>query len=213
MLKESEIIHIILAVIVLAIVIGFKFALDKDINGVGIALLFAFIIIIVNIAAKKTMASWLDSDVEHKLWFWQRYGLKPGWHLERSVPIGIILPIFITAFSLGAAKLMTILTYDTKALKRRAARRHGFYSYTEMTDWHNALIGGAGIIAMFFLSFISYWVPSLEYLARMTAFYAFWNMIPLGKLDGIQIYLGSRILWYTLAIFTLIFSSYALFLV
>jgi Zn-dependent protease len=165
------------------------------------------------VAGKKIVARWLDSDVEHKVWFWQRYGLKPGWHLQKSVPIGIILPLVFTAFSLGVLKLMTILTYNTKAMKRRAARRFGYYSFTEMTDWHNALIGAGGIIAIFILTFISYWISGLESLARISAFYAFWNMIPIGKLDGIQIYLGSRILWYFLAIITLIFTGYALFLV
>ena len=107
---------------------------------------------------------------------------------------------------------MTILTYNTTALKRRAAKRFGYYSFAEMTDWHNALIGAAGIIVMLLLSFVSYWIPTLEPLARLAAFYAFFNMIPFSKLDGSQIYFGSRILWYALAIITLIFASYALLL-
>lgn len=212
-MKEKELINIIIAIIVLFIIIGFKSLIDLDLIGIGLSVLFALIIIVVNITSKKIMAHYLDSDVEHEIWRWQRYGLKLHRHLKKPAPMGVILPIFITAFSLGAIKFMTILTYETSALKRRAAKRHGHFSFTEMTDWHNSLIGAAGIVAMLILSFISYWLPGTEFLARMAAFYAFFNMIPISKLDGTQIFMGSRVLWYTLVIITLIFAAYAVLLV
>jgi Zn-dependent protease len=96
-------------------------------------------------------------------------------------------------------------------MKVRAAKRFGFYSYSELTDFHNALIGAGGIIALLILSFISYF-PGFEYLSRIAAFYAFWNMIPISKLDGTQIFFGSRALWTALAIITIIFTAYALIL-
>lgn len=176
-------------------------------------MLFAFLLIAVNVAGKKVVGYILDANVETEIWFWSRYAFKPGWHTRKPIPLGVILPLFITAFSLGTIKLMTLLTYEPTALKRRAARRFGYYSFTEMTDYHTALIGGAGITAILILSFVSYWIPGLEPLARLSAFYAFFNMIPFSKLDGMQIYIGSRIIWYTLAIITLIFTTYALLLV
>ena len=212
-MKSTEILHIIIAIIVLTIVVGFNSLIELDSIGFGLAILFASIIILINISAKKIMGRWLDVGVENKTWFWSRYGWKPGWHTKTPVPVGVILPIFVTAFSLGAIKLMTILTYETTALKRRAAKKFGHYSFTEMTEWHNGLIGAAGIGLILTLSFVSYWIPNLEPLARFAAFYAFFNMIPFSKLDGMQIYMGSRLLWYTLAIITLIFASYALLLV
>jgi len=212
-MKDKEILHIIIAIIILFLVIGFNSILEADITGLGIAILFAFIIIITNIGAKKLMGGYLDADVKHEIWQWSRFGLKPGHHLKKAIPVGVLLPIFVTAFSLGAVKLMTILTYETTALKRRAARKFGPFSYTEMTDWHQALIGATGIVTTLLLSFIAYWIPGTEYLARMAAFYAFFNLIPLSKLDGAQIYFGSRVLYYALAIITLIFAVYALILV
>ena len=82
-----------------------------------------------------------------------------------------------------------------------------------MTDWHNALVGSAGIIAILFLSFVVYWVPQLGGLSKVAAFYAFSNLIPFSKLDGAQIFFGSRVLWATLSIITLIFTAYAFALV
>jgi Zn-dependent protease len=82
-----------------------------------------------------------------------------------------------------------------------------------MTDWHNALVGAAGIIAILLVAFISYWYAGLETLSKFATFYAFSNMIPFSKLDGSQIFFGSRVLWATLSIITLIFTAYAFALV
>ncbi len=212
-MKEREIIHIIIAILVLAIVISFSELVTLDFSYLGTGILFAFIVIGVNLLAKKFVANMLDSDVENSLWFWSRYGFRPNASLKKEIPLGIILPILLTAFSAGLIKITTILTYETSALKRRAAKRFGYYSFTEMTDWHIALIGASGIVATLALSFITYWIPSLEALARIAAFYAFFNMIPFSKLDGAQIFYGSRVLWTTLAIIAAIFTGYALFLV
>ena len=212
-MKDAEILHIILAIIILAIVLGFQSIIDLNLQETGIVLLFAFNIIGANILVKKWMASYLDAGVEHETWLWSRYGLHPGGHLKKPIPIGIILPIIFTIFSLGTIKLMTLLTYETHALKRRAAKRHGYYSFTEMTEWHNALVGAAGIVIVLLVSFIAYWIPPISGLSAFAAYYAFWNMIPISKLDGTQIFMGSRLLWYTLGIITLIFVGYALFLI
>lgn len=216
-MKEKEIIHIIIAILVLSIIISFSKIIKNDIAYLGTAILFAFIIIGVNIASKKVVANLLDSDIEHSIWFWSRYGLKPGYHIgypaEKPIPAGVLLPLILTAFSIGFIKFPTILTYETSALKRRVAKRFGYYSFTEVTDWHIAVIGGAGIVATLILSFVCYWIPSLEELARISAFYAFFNLIPFSKLDGAQIYFGSRVLWTALAIISAIFAGYALLLI
>ncbi len=214
-MKEKELLHIALAIVILAIVIGVEEILQRNLPALGIAILFAAIIIVINVGCKKLAAHALDSDVESEIWMWSRYGFKPGWRVSREIPTGIILPVFLSVFTLGIVKCMTLLTYEATALKRRAARRFGYYSFTEMTDWHNALIGGAGIAGVLLLSFVVYWLPiqGNEDLARLAAYYAFWNMIPFSKLDGSQIFFGSKVLWTTLAILTIIFAALALVLV
>ncbi len=212
-MRHIELLQILLGIITLTLVAGFNDVIELNLQKIGIILIFSFIIIFTNILGKKMAASSLDADVEHEIWRWERYGLKPGQHLQKSVPAGVIFPIFLTAISLGVIKLMTIFTYETKALKRRAAKRFGPFSFTEMTDYHNALVGAAGIIVTLAVSFISYFIPGAGQLAEIAAFYAFFNMIPFSKLDGSQIYFGSRVLWATLAIISLIFVSYALILV
>ena len=214
-MKHEELPHIITAIIVLFIVISFEPILSLDTNSILNGLLFSIIIIAVSIYSKKLIASYLDSDVEHRIWSFSRFGLRPHQRFKKEIPAGIILPLFFSILSLGFLKFMAVLTYETRALKRRAAKRHGFYSFTEMTEWHNAIVGAAGIAAVLLLSLIAYFIPitGLEQLSKMAAFYAFFNMLPISNLDGTQIFFGSRVLWTALAIITIILTSYALLLV
>ena len=212
-MKERETIHILIGILVLALVMALSPAISGDFSFIGKAIVFSIILIGINISAKKFVAHLLDSDIEHEIWQWGRFGFKPGWHLKKTIPMGIILPIILSIYSLGAIKLLTPLTYETRALKKRAAKRFGPFSFTEMTDWHNALVGAAGIIAILLVAFISYWYAGLETLSKFATFYAFSNMIPFSKLDGSQIFFGSRVLWATLSIITLIFTAYAFALV
>lgn len=211
-MKGPEIFHILTAMLILAAVAGFKHALDQNIPSLMFAILFSIIVVLVAVLSKKIMASLLDADVEHQIWMFSRFGFKPNDKLSFPIPAGIIIPLVFSIFSLGLLKFVPLLTYETTALKIRAARRFGFYSYTEMTEWHNALIGASGIIGVLLLSFLSYF-PGFEELSKIAAFYAISNILPISKLDGTQILFGSKVLYITLAIITLVFFGYALILV
>ncbi len=216
-MKASEFSHIFAAIVVLTAVASFSFGVAGEWGDIAKVFAFSVVIISASVFAKKIAAYLLDADVEHEIWQMSRYGFKPSWHLEKSVPAGVIFPLFFSVFSLGAIKFMGILTYETRALKYRAAKRFGFYSYKEMTDLHNGLIGAAGIFFVLILSIIVYLIPvsnagyalSIEYFSKMAAFYAFSNIIPFSKLDGMQIFFGSRILWVVLASIATIFSFFA----
>lgn len=208
-MQNREIFAWVIAGLTLTVIIGFKDIVSLNIPALGSALLFAFLILGVNGLSKKIAARALDADVEHDIWYASRYGLKPGWHLKQQAPLGVIVPLFVSAFSLGVAKCMTLLTYQTSALKRRAAKRFGYYSFTEMTDWHNALVGAAGIMGILLLAIVSYSF-ALDTLPSLAIYYAFWNMIPWSKLDGSQILMGSRVLYTALGLIVLAFTVIAL---
>ena len=214
-MKQTELSHIIVAILVLALVASFPFIIKQEWENTIMALLFSAIIIIVSISAKKLVAYSLDSDVEHEIWEMSRFGFKKRDYFKKPLPAGIIFPAVLSIISLGLIKFMPILTYETRALKYRAAKRFGFYSYTEVTEWHHALIGAAGIVSVLLITFITYLIPAsnLEYLAKISAYYAFWNLIPISKLDGSQVFFGSRILWTILATITAIFVFLSLTIV
>lgn len=212
-MNESETMQILIAIIVLGLISGAGYIISFDVVSLSVVVGFSAIVILGNIIGKKIMASRLDADIEHEIWRMQRYGFSVSSKLEKSVPFGVILPLFISVISLGTVNMMTLLTYETRALKRRAAKRFGPFSFTEMTDYHNSLVGAAGVISTLFIAFVCYFIPGASVLGRMATFYAFWNMIPFSKLDGTQIYFGSRVVWAMLAVVTLIFTMYALLLV
>lgn len=212
-MNSKEIKEVIIAIIILGIVLSISYAFNVTLKSLATGFAIAALIILVNIFAKKAMAFALDSDVEHELWRGSQYGLKPHNKLNQEITIGVILSLFFSIFSLGFIKFMSLLTYETRALKHRAAKRFGFYSFTEMTDWHNGVIGAAGIIAVLILSLVLYFtIGSNDLLWRFAIYYAFWNMIPVSKLDGTQIFFGSKILYSALGIITLIATAYAILL-
>lgn len=213
-MKRSEAFHILSAIFIMGLVISFRKVFEGNTQFILTGFLFAAIIVLVTVIAKKLMALTLESGVEHRIWSSGRFWIAKQSHLKKEAPLGILIPLTLSLFSLGIIKFMPVLTYETTAHKSRSGRAFGALSFASMTDWHNALIGGAGIIAVLLVSFISYFLPlDVEFLAAMAAFYAFANMIPYGNLDGMQIYMGSRVLWTTLAAITLILSAYAVVIV
>lgn len=211
-IKESA--HILAAIIIVAIVLSFKEIFQGEwLAAVG-ALLSSALLILVVVCAKKVAAFSLDASAKNRIWGISRWGFAAHRYFKREVPAGLIAPLFFTLISLGALKIMPVLTYEASALKARAARRFGYYSYTIMSEWHNALIGTAGIGAVLLLSFASYFAPwNLGMLSKAAAYYALVNLIPISNLDGTQIFFGSRVLWTVLLAISVILSTYALLLV
>lgn len=210
-MEKAEWAHVLAGILLLFVVSALGFVFAGEASALLQVFVFSFVIVFVHVFVKKGIAYMLDASVEHRIWHVYRYGIKPKDHFKKEVLFGLILPLVFSVVSLGLVKIMTLLTYETRALKHRAAKRHGFYSFTEMTDWHNGLIGAAGIVALLLVSVIGYFT-GLEYLSKIAAYYVFWNMIPLSNLDGTQIFFGSRILWTVLGVVSLIFVGYALFL-
>ncbi len=208
-MKKEEIAQILIAILMLFIVVGVGFIVQGEIERLTETIIFSIIIISIHVYVKKGFAYMLDCNVEHRIWHVFRIGWREHHHFKKEIPFGIIIPLIFTAFSLGLFKIMTFLTYETRALKHRAAKRFGFYSFTEVTDWDNGLIGASGIIALMVVSIVGY-ILGFESLSKMAAYYVLFNMIPISNLDGTQIFFGSRIIWSVLGLISLIFTLFAL---
>jgi hypothetical protein len=210
MFKIKELANILIVIILFAFIISFL----QDLNAFLTALLIAFIIIAVNVLSKKIMASYLDSEIEQKVWQWQRWGYYARSHLKKPIPAGIIFPFILIwiSYPIGFLKVLTFLQFDVKPTSARAAKRHGLYKFTEMTEWHIAAIAGIGIFANLVLAVIAYMLGYSE-LARFSIYFSVWNLLPVSQLDGSRIFFGSKILWVILAVLSLIGLGYALFLV
>lgn len=208
-MERREVAQIFAAILLLFVVAGATFAMEGNAFSLLQVFVFSFIVIGVPIVIKNLVAFALDASVEHRLWNVYYFGFGKKQHFEEEQPFGLYVPLVCSVVTLGFFKVMTFLTYETKALKYRAAKRFGAYSYTEMSEWHNGLIGAAGVVSLWIIAIVGY-LPGWEFLAKMASFYAFWSMVPISDLDGSQIFFGSRVLWIVLAIVTLVFAFYGL---
>ncbi len=204
--KEFGAIGIIL--IVLVIVIGDISTYQTFLY----SLLTIFLVIIINLISKKISSFYYESEIEIKLWTIKKYGYRAHEHFKRAFPAGILFPIIFSAISFGFVQWLACLTFDVKAKTARAAKKHGLYSFSEMTEHHIALIAASGIFFNLVFALVGY-LMNYPLFSALNIYYAFFNMIPFSDLDGNKIFSGSIVLWSFLAVLTLIAMGYALFLV
>ena len=207
MLERKEIGTLILITLILALTISFlKTSVLWEI------LLAVFLLLLLNVAAKKIAAFYLESEIEVKPWYMERYGFKAHHYFKRPFPIGIFLPIIVSLVSAGRLFWMAAMTFDVKPKIYRAAKRHGLYSFSEMTEFHIGLIAAAGVLINLLAAVIGYFLGFSEF-ARLNIYFAFFNMLPISDLDGNKIFFGNIVLWSFLAIIVLIGLGYAFFLI
>lgn len=207
MLNKDEIAAIGLTTLILA----FTISLIKSLEIFFYTALVVFLILAINIIAKKIASFYLGSEIQVKLWEIKRYGFKRHKYFKRPFPAGAFFPIIVTAFSFGYLIWMASLIFDVKPNIHRRAKRHGLYTFSEMTEQHIGLIAATGIMANLVFAIIGYLLGFPDF-ARLNIYYAFFNMLPLSNLDGNKIFFGNLVLWSFLASLVLVGLGYAFFL-
>lgn len=207
MLNMKEIATIIVASLFLALLLTFSDGLKTFFFTLAIVLL----VILINVVAKKVAGFYMESDVDVEFWKLDRYGFKPE-KTRRPFPLGIFLPIVFALISLGKFVWMAMLVFDVRPKSYRAAKRHGLYSFSEMTEEHIGKIAAAGIIANVIFAIVGYLVGVSEF-SKISLFYVFFNMIPISDLDGNKIFFGNIVLWSFLASIALIGMGYVFFII
>jgi len=199
MLNKREIIIILATTVVL----GFSIAMF-DLKTLFVAsLIYIFIIIFMNILTKKATSNLLDSEIEIKLWEIRRFGFKKHFTSKKPFAIGLFLPLLLKIITAGLVNWTAVFTFDVKAKVYRAAKRHGLYAFTEMSEAQIGVIAAAGIFMNIILAIIGY-VAGFPEFAKLSIGFAFFNMIPISNLDGNKIFFGSVLLWTFLATIVLL---------
>lgn len=216
MLNKKEIV----AILVVTVILAFSISLFQDsktiiqpINFLWI-LLAVFVILALNIFVKKIVALYYESEAEVKFWEIKRFGFKTHQHFKKPFPLGLVLPIVLKVilFPLKNFIWMASLVFDVNPKVYRAARRHGLYSFSEMTEYHLGIIAASGILANLIAAIIGYLIGFSDF-ARISIYFAFFNMLPLSDLDGNKIFFGNIVMWSFLASLVLIGMLFAIFLV
>ncbi len=199
MLKQKEFIRIFAVWIIISLMVSLKEPVSAF-RFVKILGIFA-IIIATFTTCKKLAAYYYETEEEQKIWQWKRYGLREKAYFKESIPIGIILTIISPFLTAGSIIWLATTQSEIKPKKSRAAKRHGFLSFSELTEFHIAVISAAGIISLLILAPIAY-LLNFPLLTKWSVYFAIFNIIPLGQLDGTKIFFGSRGLYAILLIFT-----------
>jgi Zn-dependent protease len=203
MLNKKEMIAVISITLVLGIVASISHRTEVwnwEIFGITTGLILA--VLLINTIAKKVTGFYLDTEVEIKQWEFSRYGIKKHKHFKKPVPAGILAPLIIKFFSIGFLNWMACLTFDVKGKTYRAAKRHGIYSFSEISEKEIGWMATAGIWANIIFAIVGYLIGGEVFLqfARLNIGYAFFNLIPISDLDGSKIFFGNKLNWSFLAI-------------
>jgi Zn-dependent protease len=202
-------IYSLLAVIV---IITLAFGLFRDVSVFPYIFLAVLLVVLINSLAKKIASFYLDSEINIRTWQVRRYGFRAHDYFKRPFQAGLFFPIITSLITLGHFVWMACLVFDVKPKIHRAAKRHGLYSYSEMTEEHIGWIAAAGIAANLVFAVVGYLIGFSE-LAKMNIYFALFNILPLSDLDGNKIFFGSKILWSFLAALVLIGIGYVFLLI
>lgn len=214
-------------IIILAIIIAFVISLVESLELFLYTLLSVFLIFTINVTAKKIVSFYYDTEIEIKLWEQERVGLfyfigalpvktpHPSHKLKHPFPLGVFVPLVIKVLTLGFVNWMACFVFDIKSKIYKAAKRHGLYTFSEISEFHLGLIAAAGIAANLIFAVIGYFIglPEQMNFVKLSIWFALFNMFPISNLDGNKIFFGNLTLWAFLASITLIGLAYTLFVI
>ena len=209
MINKKEIPIVALVIVIISLSVSLSLNMIQEWKISLLTLLAVSIVILFNIFTKKFVAYNLDSEIEMRVWEIGKYKSN-----KKPFAIGAFLPLLskIVLFPFNSFVWMASLVFDVKPKTYRAAKRFGLYTFSEVTEYHLGLIAASGVLINLILAVIGYFL-GFELFARLSVYYAFFNIIPLSDLDGNKIFFGSKIMWSFLASLVLIGMLFAIFIV
>ncbi len=213
MINKKEIFPIILIIVIITLSITLSLRITESWKEILWVFISVSLIILLNIFTKKIVAYNLDSEIEMKIWEVGGYS-SAGKKQKRPFPIGAFLPLLskIILFPFKSFVWMASLAFEVKPKIYRGAKRHGLYTFSEITEDHIALIAASGIVINLIVAVISYFL-GFPLFSRLNIYYAFFNMLPLSELDGNKIFFGNLVLWSFLGALVLIGMLFAIFII
>lgn len=216
------------SMIVISLILAFATTLIESLEIFLYTLLSIFIILMINILAKKITAEYLESEIEAKIWQIERWGLSgiilfegtthPSKKFKHPFFIGAILPIVSKIILMPVANFvwMASMTFDAKIKVYKSAKRHNaMYDFSEITDYQIGVIASVGILATLVFAVIGnliYLPPEMNFV-KLSVFYAFFNSLPLSSLDGNKVFFGNKTMWVSLFALVLASTGYVIFLI
>ena len=220
-LTKKEWIHLSIATLVLGFVFSFKewgatnFDVYIGLRNLFIAVIAAFLALFLHELAHKIAARKLYAKTEFRTWSIKRVSFKRSGLLKREFPLGIVLSLFFVFLSNGKITLATLetSTIDENPIFRTRKK------FSHLTHKEIALIALAGPLLSLFLAILFkalfFTNPLISKFVAINTWLAICSMLPLPRLDGLKIAMGSLPLYILSILFfaaTLILISYLNFI-
>lgn len=197
MFTKRETGFVIIIIILMALILsGIPYVTQA--NLFLLSIIYAAVIILISVFAKKITAYLLDVEINIRTVQWSRYGLFSRAHFKYPIPVGLLLPILLSFVSNGWIKCFTFLQFTAKALPSKVTKRYGRKRFSGVMDWDDAMIVFWSTLPLIILSIIMKIIgaaPALD-LSRISLYYVLWNLIPFSGLDGTKLFFGSRPLFF-----------------
>ena len=197
--NKREVSWIIISIIILGFIIEFSTAYTLTFKG----FIYATIIILTSLLIKNLAADYFYVLIEHEIWSFRQWWWTGRAKFKKPIPLGLILPFFVALVSIGSLKVMTILQFNGKPSKKKLLRKRGSKKYLEVNESDLAFISAWASWGLLILALIATLIKQQE-LARYSIYYGFWNLLPVGQLDGSKLFFGSFVNWVFLIIVYLI---------
>jgi len=204
---KKELLHLLSATLVLGFVFSFQewgttsFDLTIGLTNLFMAILAAFLALILHELAHKIIAKKQGATTEFRVWSIQRIWFKKTF--KRKIPIGIIFPLFFVFLSNGKITLATTETskIDENPLYRTRKK------FPHLTNLETAFIALSGPLASLFLALlVKSFSPTDPFFLKFVML-NFWiagsSMLPFPNLDGLKIAMGSLPLYILSSVFML----------
>lgn len=193
--NKKEIIWIIVSIIIFTFI-----AIFPNQDPPLLLIISPLIIVLTNVITKKYAANYFNLKITYNVWGLQQYWFTTKSHFKKSIPMGLIIPFFLSFFSLGLIKAFTFLQFDYEDNgKRRMLKRRGRIRRQEINETDPAFTAAWGFYALLILAIIAA-IFKLPELARYSLYYGAWNLLPISNLDGTKLFFGNLFNWIVLAI-------------
>lgn len=206
MFNRKEIAWIIIVALIFGFLIAFSYESESEsesealiFNDSLIVFLISFLIILTSVFIKKLAVKYFSVDIQFQIWKFKRYGWYTRSHFKKPIPIGLILPFFLTIMSLGIIKPFTFLQFKSKPAITRILKKRGAHRREEVNESDIAFISAWGLWGLIVLAIIGSLINFPD-LTKYAIYFGIWNLLPISNLDGAKLFFGSLFNWILLVI-------------
>ena len=191
--NKKEILNLFLSAIILGFIFSARGWGHSTFNlGIGLTNLFrmsilSLIVLLVYQTSHKLIAKKYHAHSTFKIWHLQRWWFTKNSKFKKSVPAGIILPLFFSLISNGFIKFAAIGSSEVVSIKRKRIGK----KFKHITENELARIHLVGPLSILLLSLILIQFPGFNEIVKIAYTLAIFSMFPFSGLDGGKVFFGS----------------------